>query len=144
MVPTNSPITATVCPRVVGGSVRRSRRTGPSTGAVVGASVFIAIGDGLWGIEVEGGRKMGKNEKYKNDGQIVVICKYQTSEHVVIPKGTRRHSPSFNLLASINTSRKFIGNLLTPPDSSKSQIQSFFVLDFFSDTVFAIFINSAN
>lgn len=41
MVPTNSPITATVCPRVVGGSVRRSRRTGPSTGAVVGASVFM-------------------------------------------------------------------------------------------------------
>ena len=40
MVPTNSPMTATVCPRVVGGSVRRSRRRGPSTG-VVGASVFI-------------------------------------------------------------------------------------------------------
>ena len=41
MVPTNSPITATVCPRVVGGSVRRRRRRGPST-AVVGASVFMS------------------------------------------------------------------------------------------------------
>lgn len=43
MVPTNSPMTATVCPRVVGGSTRRSRRRGPSTGAVVGASVFMAV-----------------------------------------------------------------------------------------------------
>lgn len=43
MVPTNSPMTATVWPRVVGGSVRRSRRMGPSTGAVVGASVFMAV-----------------------------------------------------------------------------------------------------
>ena len=41
MVPTNSPMTATVCPRVVGGSVRRSRRTTPSVGAAVGASVFM-------------------------------------------------------------------------------------------------------
>ena len=41
MVPTNSPMTATVCPRVVGGSVRRSRRTTLSVGAVVGASVFM-------------------------------------------------------------------------------------------------------
>ena len=43
IVPTNSPITATVWPRVVGGRVRRSRRTGPSTGAVVGASVFMMV-----------------------------------------------------------------------------------------------------
>ena len=42
MVPTNSPMTATVWPRVVGGSVRRSRRTTPSAGAVSGASVFMA------------------------------------------------------------------------------------------------------
>ena len=41
MVPTNSPMTATVCPRVVGGSVRRSRRTTLSAGAVVGSSVFM-------------------------------------------------------------------------------------------------------
>ena len=41
MVPTNSPMTATVCPRVVGGSIRRSLRIGPSTGALVGASVFM-------------------------------------------------------------------------------------------------------
>ena len=43
MVPTNSPMTATVCPRVVGGSVRRSRRMGPSIAAVMGASVFMAV-----------------------------------------------------------------------------------------------------
>ena len=41
-MPTNSPMTATVWPRVVGGSVRRSRRTTPSAGAVSGASVFMA------------------------------------------------------------------------------------------------------
>ena len=41
MVPTNSPMTATVCPRVVGGSVRRSRRTFPFAGALAGASVFM-------------------------------------------------------------------------------------------------------
>ena len=40
-MPTNSPMTATVCPRVVGGSVRRILRTGPSAGAELGASVFI-------------------------------------------------------------------------------------------------------
>lgn len=49
MVPTNSPMTATVCPRVVGGRVRRSRRTGPSTGAVMGAAVFMVKETVYWG-----------------------------------------------------------------------------------------------
>ena len=40
MVPTNSPITATVCPRLVGGNRRNSVRTGPDV--AVGASVFMA------------------------------------------------------------------------------------------------------
>ena len=42
IVPTSSPITATVCPRVVGGKRRRSVRTGPDV--AVGASVFMARG----------------------------------------------------------------------------------------------------
>ena len=40
MVPTSSPMTATVCPRVVGGRRRRRVRTGLEEG-VVGAVVFI-------------------------------------------------------------------------------------------------------
>ena len=58
-MPTNSPITATVWPRVVGGRTRRSRRRGPSMGAVVGASVFMpeVVADGFMGGEVEWTRK---------------------------------------------------------------------------------------
>ena len=44
IVPTNSPITATVWPRVVGGSFRRSVLTGPE--AELGASVFMIVDEG--------------------------------------------------------------------------------------------------
>ena len=56
VVPTNSPITATKCPRVVGGRVRRRRRTGPSTGALVGALVFMMEGK-LMEDELKGEKK---------------------------------------------------------------------------------------